>query len=69
MSQLSIDFDARTLVSIGDVARRLGVTERHVRRLVAEDRIPHRRWGKLLRFDPVDIEAWLDSVRRGPTST
>jgi len=54
------------LVDIGWVARRLGVIERHVRRLVQEKRIPFIKWGHLLRFDPAEIEAWIDSQRRPP---
>jgi excisionase family DNA binding protein len=48
------------------VARRLGVQVRHVRRLVAERRIPFIKWGHLLRFDPAEIEHWLDCARRPP---
>lgn len=40
-----------------------GVDQRHVRRLVAERRIPFVRWGHLLRFDPAEIEAWLNAGR------
>ncbi len=47
------------------VAERLGVNQRHVHRLVAERRIPYLKWGHLLRFDPADIEAWLDRARQG----
>jgi excisionase family DNA binding protein len=54
----------RELVDIGWVANRLGVTVRHVRRLVAERRIPFVKWGHLLRFDPDEIERWIDGVRR-----
>lgn len=39
------------------LARRLGVNDRHVRRFVNERRIPFLKWGRLLRFDPVEIEA------------
>ena len=46
------------------VARRLAVGVRHVRRLVTERRIPYHKWGHLLRFDPVEIEEWLDRARR-----
>ncbi len=53
------------LIDIEAVAVRLGVPVRHVRRLVAERRIPYLKWGHLLRFDPVDIEAWLARARRG----
>jgi excisionase family DNA binding protein len=52
-------------VGIAVIAERLGVTERHVRRLVDEDRIPYLKWGRLLRFDPAEIDAWLDRARRG----
>jgi len=33
------------LLDITGVAERLGVTVRHVRRVVAERRIPHIKWG------------------------
>jgi len=56
------------LVDIAWVVRRLGVTERHIRRLVAERRIPLVKWGHLLRFDPAEIEVWIDSARRPPSS-
>ena len=41
------------------VAEWLGVTVRHVRRLVQERRIPFIKWGNLLRFDPDEVEAWI----------
>ena len=56
---------ARPLMDLAAVAHRLGVNQRHVRRLVAERRIPYLKWGHLLRFDPDDIDAWLDTARRG----
>jgi excisionase family DNA binding protein len=56
------------LLELPAVAERLGVNERHVRRLVAERRIPFLKWGRLLRFDPVEIEAWLDEARQGRRS-
>ncbi len=34
------------------------------RRLVHERRIPFVKWGHLLRFDPTEIEAWIDQIRR-----
>jgi excisionase family DNA binding protein len=52
------------LLDIHGIAHRLGVTERHIRRLVAERRIPCVKWGHLLRFDPAEIDRWLDSNRR-----
>jgi excisionase family DNA binding protein len=51
------------LVTIHEVADRLGVEVRHIRRLVHERRIPYIKWGHLLRFDPVDIDQWIDTNR------
>lgn len=55
---------ANRLMSLPQVAERLGVNERHVRRLVGERRIPFVKWGHLLRFDPVEVEAWIGAARR-----
>lgn len=51
------------LVGIAEVAEVLGVEVRHVRRLVAERRIPFIKWGHLLRFDPLELAAWIDDHR------
>ena len=57
--------DARSagLLGVLDVADRLGTSERFVRRLVAERRVPFHKVGKYVRFDPRDIEAWLAAHR------
>jgi excisionase family DNA binding protein len=55
--------ERRPLMDLPTVAKYLGVTERHVRRLVLERRIPYIKWGHLLRFDPDEIDAWLDTKR------
>jgi excisionase family DNA binding protein len=52
------------LIDLPAVAELLGVNERHVRRLVAERRIPFIKWGHLLRFDPADIDQWIEDARR-----
>ena len=51
------------LLDIVGVAERLGVSVRHVRRLVAERRIPFLKWGGHLHFDPEEIDVWLDRHR------
>lgn len=51
--------DLPRLLNINDVAEILGVNVRHVRRLVFESRIPYLKWGRLLRFDPGEVERWL----------
>jgi excisionase family DNA binding protein len=50
-------------MDIASVAGRLGVNVRYVRRLVAERRIPYVKCGRLLRFDPDEVEAWIDAAR------
>lgn len=52
------------LLDVNDVAVRLGVTVRFVRRLVAERRVPYVKVGKFVRFDPAELEAWVDDARR-----
>lgn len=56
----------RRLLNITELADFLGVNTRHVRRLVAERRIPFIKWGHLIRFDPVEVVRWLDGHRRRP---
>lgn len=65
---MSLAQQARTtqpaaLLTVGEVAARLGVTVRHVRQLVFERRIPYLKWGRLVRFDPHELELWLDGAR------
>lgn len=54
------------LMDIEDVAHRLSVGVRHVRRLVTERRIPFHKWGHLLRFEPNEIEKWIEASRVPP---
>ncbi len=54
------------LLDITTLAELLGVNSRHVRRLVAERRIPFIKWGHLIRFDPVEVREWIDFYRRRP---
>lgn len=59
----------RPLWDIKAVADRLDVQVRHVRRLVAEGRIPYIKWGHQIRFDPDEIERWVDSARHPITGS
>jgi excisionase family DNA binding protein len=59
------------LLNTDEIAKVLCVTPRHVRRLVAERRIPFVRVGRFVRFEPGELDVWLDQqrvdvVRRGP---
>ena len=51
------------LLTIDQLVERLGISTRHVRRLIAERRIPYLKVGKLVRFDPEEISRWLDDSR------
>jgi len=51
------------LLTMDQLAERLGVTRRHVRRLVDERRVPFLRVGRFIRFNPIEIAEWLDSNR------
>ena len=51
------------LLTIDQLAEHLGVTQRHVRRLVAEKRVPYLKWRRFIRFDPAEIVEWLDGSR------
>jgi excisionase family DNA binding protein len=44
------------LLTMDELAERLGVTHRHVRRLVAERRVPFLRVGRFIRFDRQDCD-------------
>jgi excisionase family DNA binding protein len=52
-----------SLLTIDVVADTFGVTPRFVRRLIAERRIPFVKVGKFVRFDPGELDLWLDEQR------
>jgi len=54
-------------MAVDDAAARLGVSVRFVRRLVAERRIPYVEVGKFVRFDPSELEVWIDECRVNPS--
>ena len=47
------------LIDVAILAAHLGLTERTIRRKVAQGEIPHYKLGNSIRFDPVEIQAWL----------
>jgi excisionase family DNA binding protein len=51
------------LLTIDQLAERLGVTERHSRRLVAERRFPYRKRGKPIGCAEHKIGEWLNTTR------
>ncbi|MHB1988132.1 MAG: helix-turn-helix domain-containing protein [Acidimicrobiales bacterium] len=52
------------LLDQSELAELLNITERHVRRLVSERRIPYVKVGRFVRFEPEQVQRWiLDSSR------
>lgn len=51
------------LYTITDVAEHLNTTERHIKELVYRRQIPYCKVGRLVRFKPAEIEAWLDATK------
>jgi excisionase family DNA binding protein len=51
------------LLDVNLLARRLGVTDRFIRRLVDERRVPFFKIGKFVRFDPEEIDEWIQGQR------
>ena len=51
------------LLDVDQAAERLGVSARFIRRLAYERRLTHFKLGKLVRFDPDDLDAWLAQCR------
>jgi excisionase family DNA binding protein len=51
------------LLTIDELADHLGVNVRHIRRLIAERRVPYFKVGRLIRFDPADVAGWLARTR------
>ena len=52
-----------TLIDMDTLAQSLGVSIRHLRRLVDERRIPFVKVGRYVRFDVTDVAAWVDDHR------
>jgi excisionase family DNA binding protein len=46
-------------LSIQDVAKHLGVSKETIYRLVARNKIPKHRLGKLWRFNKEEVNKWL----------
>jgi excisionase family DNA binding protein len=53
------------LLTIEQLAEQLTTSIRHIRRLIAERRIPYIKVGHLVRFDPTEIDEWIDRHRVG----
>jgi excisionase family DNA binding protein len=53
--------DTTSLIGVGEVAERLGVSTKTVRRYVAGNQLPAIRLGyRILRFDPAEVDAFIE---------
>ncbi len=59
----AIETNRRILIDVPTLAQELGVTPRFIRRLIAERRVPFLKIGKFIRFDPLEIDRWVDVCR------
>ena len=61
------------LIDVPGAAEYLGTSERHIRRLVDEKRIPYTKLGPgrsaRLRFDTAKLDAWLDELSVDPEAS
>jgi excisionase family DNA binding protein len=60
-----VDPGRSALLTYEQLAAWLNTSVRHLRRLVDEGRIPFRKVGYFVRFDPGEISAWLDEHGNG----
>ena len=51
------------LIGVEEVAGLTSIPESTIRRMVTGGRIPCVRLGKHVRFDPVDIDAWIEGSK------
>ncbi len=52
---------APRLMGIDQVAAYLGLSPHTVYRFVSQRKIPHVKLGKLVKFDPLEIDKWIAS--------
>ena len=57
-----------SFLDVTEVASWLGTSQRHVRRMVAERRIPFVKIGHYVRFDEDDVASWVDEQRVWPSA-
>lgn len=59
----SID-DSRRLLSIGQLSQLLGVSVKTLYGWVCLRQIPYVKIGRLVKFDALDIEKWIETKKR-----
>src|SRR6266850_4446440 len=62
-----VDIPMKQYLDIAALAERLRIRRSTLYAWAEQGTIPHLKLGRLLRFDPDQIEAWLQDHRREPT--
>lgn len=60
--------DEITWMSTGEAAKRLGVTVRTLYRLIDESQLPAYKFGRVIRLQRQQVEAFIESSRIAPGS-
>ena len=55
--------NAQPLLDIEQVAERLNVSPRFIRRLIAQRRIDYLKIGRFIRFQPDELDSWIEDQR------
>ncbi len=66
MNQSQIQTNNSLYVRARELAQRIGVSERLIRKWQYQDAIPYRTMGRVVLFRVSEVEAALDSQMRGP---
>jgi len=62
------DSSGKGLLSPGRVAELLGLSKPHVYNLAKDGELPSIKFGRAVRFDPKDVEAYIQEHRRQKTA-
>ncbi len=60
--------DEITWLSTGDAAKRLGITTRTLYRFLDEGELPGYRFGRVIRLQQTDVDAYIEKCRIEPGS-
>lgn len=60
---MNTDKPNRKLVKIQDIAEMYNLTESWIRSKIFQREIPFIKLGHLIRFDPVEVDKWLENKR------
>jgi excisionase family DNA binding protein len=68
MTDTQIGIEHAPLLTIGEAARRLAVSERSIWRIIAAGRLPVVRVGAAPRIDPGDLRRYIEARKQRTTA-